>query len=358
VRPPDERPDPGEPFAAHPVATLLVDGDNCIAAVNPRAETLLNMARSALVGSAIGRVVRLADKDLAATIWSNDKPVSAYDLRVHAGRVAEMEIDVLIAPMPDRDGWRVIALHPHSHARKIAFGRAGRSSRSAMGAAAMLAHEIKNPLSGIRGAAQLLESGGDAESTGALTRLICQEVDRIAALIDRMQDFTTDRPLACAAANIYPLLDRAIDVAGAGFARAVPIQRDYDPSLPPAIVNGDALVQVMINLLKNAAEALDGVAGGQIHVTTAFRHGLSLLGERQAALPIEVQVVDNGPGVPDHLRDELFAPFVTGRRSGQGLGLALVDKLVRDMNGIVQYERQEAAGLTIFRLLLPMGAAG
>jgi len=226
-----------------------------------------------------------------------------------------------------------------------------------MGAAAILAHEIKNPLSGIRGAAQLLE-GGQGGRDAALTQLICNEVDRIAALIDRMQDFTTDRTLECRPGNIYPLIDRAADIAAAGFARNIRIIKRYDPSLPFANINDDALVQVMINLLKNAAEALEHVAKPRIRVETAFRHGVSVMvggGKGSAVLPIEIVVVDNGPGVPEHILDHLFNPFITGKRDGQGLGLALVDKLVRDMNGFVQYARDAEAGESTFRILLPMG---
>jgi len=192
----------------------------------------------------------------------------------------------------------------------------------------------------------LLE-GGQGGRDAALTQLICNEVDRIAALIDRMQDFTTDRTLECRPGNIYPLIDRAADIAAAGFARNIRIIKRYDPSLPFANINDDALVQVMINLLKNAAEALEHVAKPRIRVETAFRHGVSVMvggGKGSAVLPIEIVVVDNGPGVPEHILDHLFNPFITGKRDGQGLGLALVDKLVRDMNGFVQYARDAEAG--------------
>jgi two-component system nitrogen regulation sensor histidine kinase GlnL len=223
----------------------------------------------------------------------------------------------------------------------------------------MLAHEIKNPLSGIRGAAQLLEVDA-TDDMRLLTGLIRDEVDRIAALIDRMQHFTSNQPLICKAENIYPLLDHAINLALAGFARGRAIFRHYDPSLPFASVNGDALVQIMLNLIKNAVEATETVpeARRDIVVSTAFRHGISLMSERgkqNAPLQVEVQVIDHGPGVPDSIRDVLFNPFISDKRSGQGLGLALVDKLVRDMNGLVQYERDAAEDRTIFRLLLPMG---
>ena len=350
-------------FASHPIATLVVDADDRIVSANPRAESLLNMARSALVGGEIGKVLRLADPSLDDSLWRTDKPLSAYDVRLHAGRAAALEADILITPLSEMPGWRVIALHMHSQSQAIGLRRAPSGAQSAMGAAAMLAHEIKNPLSGIRGAAQLIE-GAVSTSEHHLTRLIVAEVDRIASLIDRMQGFTTEQPTQGAAQNIYPLLDRAVDVALAGFGSGLSFVREYDPSLPDAQVDGDRMVQVMINLIKNAVEALDGQARPQIVVRTAFRHGFSVTraGARApVTLPIEIQVMDNGPGVPERIRDVLFNPFITTKRSGQGLGLALVDKLVRDMGGLVQYERDEEdpqEAWTVFRLLLPKGENG
>lgn len=357
LRPQQDGPSLSELMTALPVATLVVRPDNSIADANVRAETLLNMARSAIVGSDIARTIRMAEMGARFDIWHSNKPIAAYDIRVHAGRTAEMEVDLMIAPIVDHEGWRVVSIHSQSQARKIGHRGTAGGARSAMGAAAILAHEIKNPLSGIRGAAQLLESGNEGQDA-ALTQLICNEVDRIAALIDRMQDFTTDRTLECRSGNIYPLIDRAANIAAAGFAKNIRITKSYDPSLPFANINDDALVQVMINLLKNAAEALEHKEKPRIRVETAFRHGVSVVvgkGKGSAVLPIEILVVDNGPGVPEHILDHLFNPFITGRRDGTGLGLALVDKLVRDMSGFVQYSRDHEAGESTFRILLPMG---
>jgi two-component system nitrogen regulation sensor histidine kinase GlnL len=345
-------------IATHPVATLLIDGEGRIYLANASAESLLNMARSALIGSHITKVLRLADATMDSTIWATDKPLSAYDILVHAGRNEALEMDIQISPLSDDESWRIVALHIHGQSQAIGMRRASHGAKSATGAAAMLAHEIKNPLSGIRGAAQLLE-GDTSEATRPLTKLIIDEVDRIAALIDRMQHFTSNLPLQCAPENIYPLLDRAVEIARAGFARNCPIARKYDPSLPNAMVNGDAFVQVMLNLVKNAVEAVQEIEDGQVQVATSYRHGLSIMsarGNKTAPLQIEIQVIDNGPGVPDNIRDVLFNPFISNKRSGQGLGLALVDKLVRDMNGLVQYERDKAGARSIFRVLLPMEA--
>jgi two-component system, NtrC family, nitrogen regulation sensor histidine kinase GlnL len=348
-------PVPSDVIAAMPVAMLLIAPDNHIADANVRAETLLNIARSSMIGQMIGHVVRTVDAVSRFDIWHSEQPLAAYDIEFHAGRAPTIKADVMIAPVPNHAGWRIITIHGQSQAEKIGVRRNAGGTRSAMGAAAILAHEIKNPLSGIRGAAQLMET---SESNRGLTQLICNEVDRIAALIDRMQDFTTERHLECRAENIYPLLDRAAQVAAAGFANKVRIDRNFDPSLPAVHCNGDALVQIMINLLKNAAEALEGSKNPNIRISTAFRHGVSVMlgqGKGSAILPIEILVTDNGPGVPEHIQDDLFNPFISSKRDGQGLGLALVDKLVRDMNGFVQYVRDEKVKESVFRILLPMG---
>jgi two-component system nitrogen regulation sensor histidine kinase GlnL len=278
---------------------------------------------------------------------------AAYDADVGIGRVGRARIDLLECALPDRPGWRIVTLRMSPAARGHGGDRP--SSRAAIGAAAMLAHEIKNPLSGIRGAAQLL-AGGDAEGRAELTTLITTEVDRIAALIDRMQDFTDTRPRPLAAENIYPLLAHARAIAAAGFGRGIAVEEQFDPSLPLVLVNRDALLQVVLKLLKNACEALADTPEPRLTVSTAYRHGMSVSaapGRPRRPLPIELTIADNGPGAPADIEGHLFEPFVSSKREGQGLGLAMVDKLVRDMGGIVQYAREGEPPMTLFRVLLP-----
>jgi len=340
-----------ELFAGLPIAILVTGPDGHVATANAECELLLNLSERAMAGLPLAAV--LAPPPGAGHV--EGRAVSAFDVDIGTDRTGRLRVDYYETGIADRPGWRAVALHPSGGSRRVGQSAEHGGARVAIGAAAMLAHEIKNPLSGIRGAAQLLAADG---ATSELTTLITTEVDRIAALIDRMQDFADRRPTAAKPANIYPLLDHARRVALAGFARDISIEERFDPSLPPALVDSDALLQILINLLKNAAEALRDVKTPRILLSTAYRHGLAVdagPGQPRRALPIELCVIDNGPGAPADIADHLFNPFVSGRPEGQGLGLAMVDKLVRDMGGVVQYVRGGAPEMTVFRLLLPRG---
>ncbi len=229
------------------------------------------------------------------------------------------------------------------------------AARSITAMAAMLAHEVKNPLSGIRGAAQLLEQ--DADPAGRqLTQLICDETDRIVALVDRMEAFSDHRPIERKAVNIHEVLERVRKVAQSGFARHVRLIEEYDPSLPLVHGNHDLLVQVFLNIVKNAGEAVPNT-DGEIILTTAYRHGLRLAGRDgggRRLLPLMVSVADNGAGIPEDLRPFLFDPFVTTKRNGTGLGLALVAKVIGDHGGVIEFDSQPRR--TVFRVFLPVVA--
>lgn len=349
------RPHFAELLAALPVPVVLVDSAGLVAYANSEAELLLNISERAMQGQGLDHVMVLPAGYLDRRAGLG---FAAYDAVIETMRGGRLRVDFIEAMIADHPGWRIITLHHGAASRRL--GQADRAAaRSAVGAAAMLAHEIKNPLSGIRGAAQLLADGADPDDSQELTALIVTEVDRIAALIDRMQDFTDTRPLALAPHNIYPMLDHARRVALAGFARGVTIEERFDPSLPAVMVDRDALLQVVLNLLKNACEAVNRQADARLTLTTAYRHGMAVQaspGKPRQRLPIELCVIDNGPGAPADIADHLFDPFVSGKPEGQGLGLALVEKLVRDMGGIIQYAREGAPEQTVFRLLLPAAA--
>jgi two-component system nitrogen regulation sensor histidine kinase GlnL len=271
------------------------------------------------------------------------------------GPSGDRRVDVHCAPLAESDGGVLVVLQERTIADKIdrQLTHQG-AARSVSGLAAMLAHEIKNPLSGIRGAAQLLETGlGDEDR--ALTRLICDETDRIVRLVDRMEVFSDQRPLRRDKVNIHTVLDHVKQVARNGFAQHIRFTENYDPSLPPLAGNRDQLVQAFLNLVKNAAEAIGDAVDGEIELSTAFRPGVSLRAhgsKRPVGLPLEFRVCDNGPGVPDDIAGHLFEPFVTTKSSGTGLGLALVAKIVNDHGGVIECESHPRR--TTFRILMPM----
>jgi two-component system nitrogen regulation sensor histidine kinase GlnL len=218
---------------------------------------------------------------------------------------------------------------------------------------AMLAHEVKNPLSGIRGAAQLLEQGA-SEADLELTRLIQDEADRIKDLIERMEIFSENTPVKTGPLNIHQVLDRVHKIAKHGFAKSVHFSEEYDPSLPAVLGHRDQLIQVFLNLVKNAAEAVPK-EGGEIILKTAYQHGVRFAmpgSQARVHLPLAITVQDNGPGIPEDLSEHLFDPFVTTKSGGSGLGLAMVAKIVGDLGGVIDFESRP--GKTAFRVLLPM----
>jgi two-component system nitrogen regulation sensor histidine kinase GlnL len=339
----------------HPV--LLIEEDGHIVEANTAAETFFQTSTNTLRRHPLAYFVPFGSPLLALIDQVRERGAAVNEYRVDIGTPrngGERVVDIYATPSPDDGSRVVVVLQERSMADKIDRQLMHRgAARSVTGLAAMLAHEIKNPLSGIRGAAQLLEASVEGDDR-ALTRLICEEADRIVKLVDRMEVFSDERPIAREPVNIHVVLDHVRRLAQSGFARSIRISDEYDPSLPPVFANRDQLVQVFLNLVKNAVEAIGDTPDGEIVLTTAFRPGfrISVPGSAsKVTLPLEFCVRDNGPGVPEELIPHLFDPFVTSKANGSGLGLALVAKIIRDHGGVIECESQPRR--TVFRVLMP-----
>lgn len=348
-------PDARRLLASLPLPVVLLAPGQVIAGVNPAAEQFFGQSARRVAGKPLAEVMAWADERLDARVRESDAPLSARQVDVAVLGQPPRRIDVTLAPVADEAGWQVLTLHDNANAEAMGDGGAGRED-SVLRAPEILAHEIKNPLAGIRGAAQLLaRKVGPAER--AMTSLIADEVDRIAKLIDQMQSLSRRTPQPLAPCNLHEVVRHAIAIIAAAEDGGARIEEEFDPSLPPVLGSASALVQVLINLLSNGREAARDTRTPRVVVRTRFASGLQLHITAQGQpvrLPIELRVSDNGPGIDPALRDLVFEPFVTTKKSGQGLGLALVRKLVGDMNGRITYDRDEGGGWTHFRVHLPL----
>ena len=348
-------PVPGVIWASLPTPALLIDATGAIIDTNPAAELFLNASARSLKGAAaFARLHMNADMPaLLARARANQSPLFINDVEVTSGERAPVACTLQIAPMADNPEVILLLISPRDIADRL--GRAGAAksaAQSAIGMAEMLAHEIKNPLAGISGAAQLLAMGLSAEDR-EWTDLIVAETRRIVKLLEQVEQFGNLRPPERRAVNIHDALDRARRSALVGFARHMQIAEDYDPSLPQTYADSDQLMQVFLNLIKNAAEAA-GPKGGHIRLRSFYDYGLRLRQKDGSgkALPLQIEVIDDGPGLPVGIAENIFEPFVSGKENGTGLGLALVSKIITDHEGMIAVESQP--GRTLFRVSLPL----
>lgn len=356
-----QRPDPKRLVASLPLAVFLLGPDLVVSTVNPAAEQLAGKSARRLVGRSIAEIFEFDEPLILGRLAEGEAQLFARDAQVRVLGEPARRLDVMTSPVTHSPGWQMLILHEAIGVDALSGdgGGAGAGEGVALRAPEVLAHEIKNPLAGIRGAAQLLDRKLEG-SDKALTSLITTEVDRIAKLIDQMQSLSRRSQEPAAPCNLHEAVRHAQAIIAASSSGSVIIEEEFDPSLPPIMANPDALVQVLLNLMTNAREACEGSRTPRIAVRTRFASGIQLHagpGGKPLRLPIELRVSDNGPGIDPKLRDHIFEPFVTAKKSGQGLGLALVQKLVREMHGRISHDRDEGKGWTHFRLHLPVAGS-
>lgn len=336
-------------------AMLVVTPDLTVHSANPAAESMLGRSSKRLAGRDLADILDFSEMHVGDHLRRNEEQLIARGVPMRIGDKAVL-VNLTVSPLATHPGWRVVTLSDAGQGER--FGNEER--RVSLRGPAVLAHEIKNPLAAIRGAAQLVARQLDEKHRG-MTNLIADEVDRIAQLIDRMQRLGREKAEPVAPLNLHAAIHRALDTVQAASDATLRVREEFDPSLPPVVANEGALVQVLINLLSNARDACADQPKPQVAIRTRFVSGLVMnvfrLG-RPVKLPIEVQVSDNGPGIDPAVEQHIFEPFVSSKPNGQGLGLALVQKLVRDMDGRISHERDNATGWTHFRIHLPMAKMG
>ncbi len=337
-----------------PMPAFLIDPGDMISEVNPAAESFLNASARQVRGTPafdtlaidapVDDQMRRARRDQASLVMNG--------VDVGSGSITPINCNVQLAPMMRMPGFVLMLVEPRVLADRLGRSMSVKSAaKSAIGMAEMLAHEIKNPLAGITGAAQLLSMNLEKDDL-ELTDLIVNESRRIVKLLEQVEQFGNLRPPELKAVNIHDLLDRARKSASVGFAAHMHFVEEYDPSLPPTFVDSDQILQVILNLLKNAAEAAGGKPG-EIRVRTFYDMSLRLRKkDGPASVPLNVEIIDDGPGLPPDIASEVFEPFVSSRENGTGLGLALVSKIISDHDGWISVD--SVPGRTVFRISLPV----
>ena len=366
----------GHILASLPNPVFLLDGDDRFLFLNHAAEMFFDSSAAMLEGTALSAQIPADSSLLALLARSRSQMASVADqgIEVASPRIGLRLLNVQIAPFADRNGpgghmsglsgqdgpakggRMLVTLQERALAERLRgqsmFHGAARSISSM---AALLAHEVKNPLAGIKGAAQLLQADLSPENQ-EFARMIVEETNRVTALLDRMEGFAGGAQTPLSPVNIHEILDHCLRISSASYGDQLTVKRRYDPSLPSVEGHRDLLIQAFLNIVKNAFEATENRT--ELTVFTSYARGRRLNGGGAARLhvPIQVEVIDNGPGIAPELRDHLFDPFVSGKNGGSGLGLALVASVVADHGGLVEVD--SVPGRTVFRINFPTAGKG
>lgn len=344
-------------WASLPIPAFVLDKDDRIVASNTVAESFLNSSAKMLQNAPVWDKVMI-DAPLEASferVRTDQSVLFINDVDVGSGERVPVLCNIQIAPLATKQNGQsdqiLLLISPREIADRLGRSHSVKSAaKSAIGMAEMLAHEIKNPLAGITGAAQLLSMNLPAADQ-EMTDLIVEECRRIVKLLEQVEQFGNVLAPQCSSVNIHDVLDRARRSAMVGFGAHMEITEDYDPSLPPTWGDMDQLLQVFLNLLKNASEA--SPAGGKIRIHTFYENSMRLRrADGSGAVPLQIEIIDDGPGLPKEIAGDVFEPFVSGRENGTGLGLALVSKIISEHAGWISVD--STPGRTVFRISLPV----
>ena len=337
-------------------AVAILDGKYIVRYTNPSAENLLGAGAKTLVGQpfpalfADSATLEAMLAEALAVHWSYRAQMANYE---RAGR-EPLPLSCLVAPI-DLPGLQLLVeLRPiQEQLRQEREERLLDQQETTRELLRNLAHEIKNPLGGLRGSAQLLERELERPELREYTQVIIKEADRLQVLLDRL--LTPRRTVQLAAVNIHEVLERVRSLVQAEFPSGISVLRNYDPSVPDLAGDIEQLIQAVLNVVRNAAQALLSEAnagrGGTIVLRTRTARQVTIARQRHK-LALELQVIDDGPGVPEEIRDRAFNPLVSGREGGSGIGLALVQAYVQNHGGVVEFDSRP--GRTVFTLLLPL----
>jgi two-component system nitrogen regulation sensor histidine kinase GlnL len=337
--------------------TVLLGADGRILYVNPAAETLLGVSGALLVGADATQLFERSPELLAAirTARSEQETVVEYELDVTVSGHPPIRLGCSVSPLENPPHAVMIemrAVDPHLRIARLEQARLQQEANREL--LRNLAHEIKNPLGGIRGAAQLLEHELPRESLREYTQVIIKESDRLQSLMERL--LTPHRMPHYGAVNIHEVLERVRSLILAE-TPSVRVRRDYDISLPEIRADAEQLIQATLNIARNAVQAMHGNGHGHGQGEIIFRTRVArqiTLESRRYRLGMRVEIIDNGPGVPEEIREQIFYPLVSGREGGSGLGLAVAQTLVAQNHGTIDCESRP--GHTVFSIFLPLPA--